>query len=230
MEVSMPVVSVVIPCFNLGAYLPEAVNSVLRQTYQDFEILIIDDGSTDPATCQLLASYHPPKTRIIRTDNRGLAEARNLGIREGAGRYCSFLDADDLLAPTFLERTVRELEADPALAFASCWLAAFGDTEFEWTPAGCDFPHLLAEDTVCTAALTRRESLLAVGGYDPHMPVAGYEDWDLAIRLVERGFGGTIIPEFLFRYRIRAGSMSASCTAPPNHAQLMEYLIEKHAP
>ncbi len=225
---SSPTVTVVIPCYNLGAYVSEAVQSVLDQTYQDFEIVLIDDGSTDPATRHLFASYRRPRTRILRTENQGLARTRNLGIREAAGRYVSFLDADDLLEPTFLDRTVSVLEADPSIAFASCWLAGFGESSFLWTPTSCDFPHLLAEDTVCTAALTRKDALVAVGGFDADMPVSGYEDWDLAIGIVERGLPGRIVPEVLFRYRIRPGSMTASCTAPENHARLMRYIVEKH--
>jgi glycosyltransferase involved in cell wall biosynthesis/peptidoglycan/xylan/chitin deacetylase (PgdA/CDA1 family) len=221
-------VSVIIPCHNLGAYVSEAVQSVLDQTYQDFEILLIDDGSTDPVTRHLFASYRRPRTRILRSENHGLARTRNLGIREAAGRYVSFLDADDLFEPTFLERTVSVLEADPSLAFASCWLVGFGESSFRWTPGTCDFPHLLAENTVCTAALTRKDALVSVGGFDDAMPVPGYEDWDLAIGLVERGLRGRIVPEVLFRYRIRPGSMTASCTAPENHARLMRYIVEKH--
>ena len=91
------------------------------------------------------------------------------------------------------------------------------------------FPGCWWRYTVCTAALTRRAALVEVGGFDSGMPVAGYEDWDLAISLVERGLSGTVIPEYLFRYRIRKGSMSSSCTASGNHALLMRYLVEKHA-
>ncbi len=225
---SPPTVTVVIPCYNLGAYVSEAVQSVLDQTYSDFEILLIDDGSTDPVTRHLFASYRRPRTRILRTENQGLARTRNLGIREAAGRYVSFLDADDLLEPAFLERTVPLLEADPSLAFASCWLVGFGESQFLWKPATCDFPHLLAEDTVCAAALTRKGALVAVGGFDAGMPVPGYEDWDLAISLVERGLRGRIVPEVLFRYRIRPESITASCTAPQNRARLLRYIIDKH--
>jgi glycosyltransferase involved in cell wall biosynthesis/peptidoglycan/xylan/chitin deacetylase (PgdA/CDA1 family) len=224
-----PTVSVIIPCYNLGAYLDQAVQSVLDQTFQDFEIIIIDDGSTDPVTRHLFTSYRRPKTRILRTANQGLAKARNLGIEEARGYYVSCLDADDLLEPDFLQRTVEVLGADQSLAFVSCWLKAFGDLNFKWSPNSCDFPWLLAEDTVCTAALTRRAALVEVGGFDAGMPLPGYEDWDLAISLVERGLRGTVIPEYLFRYRIRKGSMSSSCTEPGNHALLMRYLVEKHA-
>ena len=224
-----PSVTVVIPCYNLGAYVNEAVQSVLDQTYSDFEILLIDDGSTDPVTRHLFASYRRPRTRILRTENQGLARTRNLGIREAAGRYVSFLDAADVLEPAFLERTVPLLEADPSLAFASCWLLGFGGSQFLWAPATCDFPHLLAENTVCTAALTRKDALVAAEGFDAAMPVPGYEDWDLAIGLVERGLPGRIVPEVLFRFRIRPGSMTSSCTAPQNHARLMRYIVDKHS-
>jgi GT2 family glycosyltransferase/SAM-dependent methyltransferase len=224
-----PAVSVIIPCFNLGAYLDEAVQSVLDQSYQDFEILIVDDGSDDPVTRHLLASYRRPRTRIIRTENRGVAAARNIGLEAAAGRYLAFLDADDALEPRFLERTVARLDADEALAFAGCWLRTFGEKEWAWQPESCDFPWLLAEDTVCTAAPTSREALLAVGGYDEDERIDGYEDWELAISLVANGFPGTILPEVLFRYRIRPESKSSLRTQPENHARVMEYLVDKHA-
>jgi GT2 family glycosyltransferase/SAM-dependent methyltransferase len=224
-----PLVSVVIPCFNLGAYLDEAVQSVLDQTFQDFEILIVDDGSDEPATRSLFTSYRRPRTRILRTDNRGLARARNLGLAEAVGQYVSFLDADDLFEPAFLERTVAVLETEPDVAFASCWLTAFGASSFDWAPETCSLPALLVEDTVCTAALTRRDVLEAVGGFDPEMPASGYEDWDLAITLAERGYEGRIVHERLFRYRIRVGSMTEVCTSAENHSRLFEYMVDKHA-
>src|SRR4030095_2190958 len=131
---TQPTVSVVVPCYNLGAYLDQAVQSVLDQTYDDFEIVIVDDGSTDPATQHLFASYARPKTRIFRTRNQGLARARNFGIQEAKGRYVSCLDADDVLEPTFLQRAVEALENDSSLAFASCWSRAFGDSQFVSDP------------------------------------------------------------------------------------------------
>jgi glycosyltransferase involved in cell wall biosynthesis/peptidoglycan/xylan/chitin deacetylase (PgdA/CDA1 family)/SAM-dependent methyltransferase len=228
MNGNAPTVSVIIPCYNLGAYVNDAVQSVLDQTYPDFEILLIDDGSTDPVTRNLFASYRRPKTRVLRTENQGVARTRNLGIREAAGRYVSCLDADDLFEPTFLERTVALLESDTSAAFASCWLTAFGESSFLWNRGTCEFPYLLGEDTVRSAALMRKEAVQAVGGYDTAMPLPGYEDWDLAIGLVERGLRGRIVPEALFRYRIRPGSMTASCTAPENHARLMRYIVDKH--
>jgi len=223
-----PRVSVVIPCYNLGQYLDEAVSSVTAQTFQDFEILIVDDGSTDAATQTVLAGYSRPKTRVIRAAHAGLATARNLGISQAAGRYLCALDADDALEPTFLEKMIRVLDDDPSLTFSSCWLRTFGDETWDWTPERCDLPTLLWEDTVLTAALVRREAVESVGGYDTSMPEQGDEDWDLWLTLVERGHRGAILPEALFNYRRRAGSMSTVCWYGTGHLPLLRYRVAKH--
>ena len=224
----MPAVSVIVPCHNLGRYLDEAIESVLRQRFQDFEIVIVDDGSTDPETAELLSDYQRPKTRVIRTPHNGLAAARNCGIANTSGRYLCALDADDRLEPEYLSRTVQILEEDASVAFVSAWLRTFGDEQWEWKPTHCDLPTLLSEDTVLTAAVVRREAVASVGGFDTSMPVQGDEDWDLWLTLVERGYRGVILPEVLFNYRRRAGSMSTVCWHGPGHLPLAEYRVAKH--
>ena len=223
-----PVVSVVIPCFNLGAYLDEAVASVRAQTWQDFEIVVVDDGSTDDDTRVRLDRVTAPRTRVLRLPHRGLAAARNAGIAATTGRYLCALDADDLLEPTFLEKTVSVLDNDPDTTFVSAWLRAFGAEEWDWRPERCDLVALLKEDTVLTAALVRRDAVDAVGGYDTAMPAQGDEDWDLWLTLVERGSRGRILREPLFRYRRRPGSMSRDCWHGRDHLTLAEYRIDKH--
>jgi GT2 family glycosyltransferase len=223
-----PKVSVVITCHNLGRYLDEAVDSVLAQSFQDFEIVIVDDGSTDEATVALLQKYDRPRTRVVMTGNQGLARARNLGISLARGQFVTALDADDAFEPGYLEKAVKILDEQEGIAFVSMWLETFGDEHWVWRQDRCDLPALLAECTVCTAALVRASALAAAGGYDDRMPVQGYEDWDLWIGLAERGYRGLIIPEVLFRYRRRAGSMSSICCAEPAHGELMQYLIHKH--
>jgi glycosyltransferase involved in cell wall biosynthesis len=223
-----PKVSVIIPCYNLGRYLDEAVESVLAQSYQDFEVLIIDDGSTDLATQGLVADYRRPKTRVIRTAHGGVSSARNVAIASGTGAYLCALDADDRLEPTFLAKTVRVLDADPSVSFVSCWLRTFGDEEWEWKPERCDLPTLLWEDTVLTAALVRRTAVEAVGGYDPDIPIQGAEDWELWLTLVERGYRGVILREVLFNYRRRAGSLSTISWYGAGHLPLTSYRVAKH--
>ncbi len=222
-------VSVIIPCYNLGAYLDEAVSSVLSQTYQNFEILIVDDGSTDDATRALFDTYRRPKTEVIRSEHQGVSAARNVAIARARGNYLCALDADDRLEPTYLEKAVAVLDGDPDVAFVSCWLRAFGDEQWEWKPERCDLPTLLWEDTVLTAALVRRDAMTAVGGYDTMMPAQGGEDWDLWLTLARRGYRGTILQEVLFNYRRRVGSLSTASWYGADHLPLTSYRVEKHA-
>jgi glycosyltransferase involved in cell wall biosynthesis len=225
----LPRVSVIMPCYDLGRYLNEAVDSVLAQTDQDFELLIVDDGSTDPATQAVLADYRRPNTRVIRTPHGGVSTARNVAIANARGAYLCALDADDRLEPTFFEKAVPVLEADPSLSFVSCWLRTFGDEEWDWKPERCDLPTLLWEDTVLTAALVRRSAVEAVGGYDTQIPIQGAEDWELWLTLVERGYRGVILREVLFNYRRRAGSLSAVSWYGTGHLPLTSYRVGKHA-
>lgn len=227
-EHESPTVTIVIPCYNLGRYLEETVESVLGQTRDDFEIVIVDDGSTDTETRALLDGYERPKTRVLRTENRGLAAARNLGAAESEAPFLCFLDADDRLRPRFCERTLAVLESEPDLHFCSCWLENFGIREGLWQPERCDLAQLLAECTVLTASPVRREAFEAVGGFDEEMPIAGYEDWELWIRLVAAAYPGTILREVLFDYRRRPGSMSAVCCSEQGHEILFEYMVKKH--
>jgi GT2 family glycosyltransferase len=225
----MPTVSVVIPCFNLGAYVTEAIDSVRAQTFRDHEIIVVDDGSTDDQSRALLGGLARPDLQVLYTEHRGVGAARNAGLAAAKGRYLCFLDADDVLLPTYLEKAVAVLDSRPDVAFVSCWLEMFGEEHTVWKQDRCDLPALLAECTVCTASLVRATAARLVGGFDEHMPYQGYEDWDLWISLVERGFGGTILPEVLFRYRRRADSMSATCCVGESHLALMRYLLGKHA-
>ncbi len=222
-------VSVIIPCFNLGQYLEEAVQSVLEQHFQDFEILIVDDGSTEQETLRLLEGYSRPRTTLFRTPNQGLAKARNFLISRARGEYFCALDADDKLHPQFLEKTVATLDSDSSLTFVSTHLRMFGLEDRTWpSEPRCDLPALLAEDTVITAALVRRAAVIAVGCYDERMPHQGDEDWDLWISLAEAGYKGGTLPDVLFFYRRRLGAMSAGCSVGVVHIDLMRYLIRKH--
>ena len=145
-----------------------------------------------------------------------------------SGEYICVVDADDILLPTLVERSVERLDADPSVAFVSHWLEAFGDESWEWKPERCDFPSLLDFNTVNGAALVRRAAVDAVGGWDEDMR-DGCEDWDFWITLVERGFRGEIIPEVLFRYRRRPDSMSRVKFAGGGLPRLYGRLVDKHA-
>lgn len=111
----MPLVSVIIPCFNQGNFIYDSVNSVLNQVYQDFEIIIVDDGSDDESTLIKLNNFNHPKIKVIHTGNRGLAAARNRGFREAMGKFIQFLDADDTIQPDKFQEQLRVFEQHPGI-------------------------------------------------------------------------------------------------------------------
>ena len=221
-----PRVSVIVSCFDLGSTLEEALASVEAQSFRDLEILVVDDGSTDPQTLVALERIDPARARVLRTGNRGLPAARNHGAHHSQAEYLCCLDADDRLHAEWLAKAVDALDRDADLAFVSHWLHAFGDEEWDWTPTDCGFPALLDVNTVNGAALVRRAVWESVGGQDETLR-EGCEDWDFWITLVERGFRGAILPEILFYYRRRADSMSRAMVGE-QHLRLYGQLIERH--
>ena len=220
-------VSVIIPCFNLGRYLPEAIASVRRQTLGGIDILVVDDGSTDPETPAALKAAAGPDLRVVRSRNRGLSAARNLGISYTRSEYISCLDADDLFEPEWLEQGVARLDADPGLAFVSHWLDAFGDEQGAWTPGRSDLGALLDQNVFNGAALFRRRLVDAVGGFDESMR-DGCEDWEFWIRVMEAGHRGATVPRVLYRYRRRHDSMSQAMNATGTWFDLYGQLVDKH--
>lgn len=225
---SQPLVSVLLPCYNDGVWIDDAIASVRQQTYPQVELVVVDDGSTEPQTQAKLRGLEASGVRIIHSENRGLSAARNLAAAQASGTVFCALDADDRLAAEWLEKGVTLLESRPDIAFVSHWLETFGDEHWTWMPRSCDLPDLLARNTVNGAALVRREAFEAVGGYTDSMR-SGCEDWDFWLRLVERGFRGTIIPEVLFYYRRRADSMSRVMIDPAAYRRPLEDLIGRHA-
>jgi len=222
-----PNVSVIIPCFNQGCYLDEAVESVLDQTMQDFEIIVVDDGSTDEYTNKLLKDYRKPKTAVYAIANCGLSAARNYGIKHARGKYILPLDADDKIAPEFLDKCCGILDRYPQTGFVYTYVKFFGSEAGEWLTGQFDARRLLVENMVSVCSLIRKEALDAVGGYNEQMKL-GYEDWDLWISLAEKGWHGYRIPEFLFFYRKREGTMSTNAYRPQNRLKLVEQICRSH--
>lgn len=223
----VPRVSLIIPCFNLGQFLGEAIESARAQTYRDIELVVVDDGSTDATTRQVLDTLERAGTRVVRSPNRGLSAARNLGIRSTSGEFICSLDADDRLHPEWIERAVGVLDAEPAVAFVSHWLETFGDEHWGWKPVRCDLAMLLDMNVVNGAALLRRTAFDEAGGFDETMR-DGCEDWEFWIRLLERGHQGAILPEVMYQYRRRSGSMSSRMALEELHPRLYADLVEKH--
>ncbi|MEU7060259.1 glycosyltransferase [Streptomyces sp. NPDC046197] len=202
---SDPVVSVVIPCHNYARYLPEAVSSVLGQTFDDWELVIVDDGSTDntvEVTEDLIARHPDRRLRLLQQANAGVSAARNTGIEAAAGRYILPLDADDMIAPTMLEKTVAVLDGDPGVAIASTDVFTFTDDDLppQVMPLPAYSRELLLQRLIMFyCSLYRREAWQTVGGYDENMRAG--EDWDFWIGCAEHGFDAYHIHEPLFGAR-----------------------------
>ena len=201
-------VTVVIPCYNQAHFLGEAIESVLSQSYPNFEILVVDDGSTDD-TSEVATRY--PRVRCIRQENRGLAGARNTGIGHARGEYLVFLDADDRLLPEALEAGVRELEAHPECAFVSSRcdnIAADGSPFPPPARLHVEGDHYLALLRRCyiwppAVVMFRRWVFEAVGGFDTSLRSS--EDYDMYLRVARR-FPVCNHEEVVAEYRRRHGA------------------------
>ncbi|MGI9649146.1 MAG: glycosyltransferase [Acidimicrobiia bacterium] len=207
-----PDVSVVIPCYNQGEFLHAAIRSVFRQDYRSWEIIVVDDGSTDPNTRAVLRSLHYPRTRLIRQRNQGLSAARNTGMRAARGRFLVPLDSDDELGTSFLSSTIEALADRPRVGFAHTWTRLFGNQKLIWIDRPYNPYQLLLSTSVVGCALIRAEAWQQVGGYDTDRR-RGNEDWDLWIRLLEAGWEQVEVPRPLFRYRQHGISMSVTTEA-----------------
>jgi glycosyltransferase involved in cell wall biosynthesis len=205
----MPKVSVIIPCYNQGIYVDEAVESVLSQTYQDFEIIIINDGSTDELTNDLLRDYQKPKVKVIHTTNQGLPSARNNGIKEAAGEYILPLDADDRIGSEYLEEAVKILDQDKEVGIVYCEAELFGEATGKWDLPPYSLERMLAGNIIFCTSFFRKTDWVRVGGFDPQM-VKGWEDYELWISLIELGVSVRRIGKVLFYYRLKPGSMVRS--------------------
>lgn len=203
-----PRVSVVIPCYNHARFLPEAVASVVAQTFTDWEIIIVDDGSPDDTAtvAQRLIAAHPDRRiRLIRQENRGQAEARNAGIRAARAPYILPLDADDLIEPEMLAQTVAVLDAHPGVGFVYTDVRRFGAENNVLRTLPYSLERLRFENLMMPATLFRREAWEQVGGF--RSPVQGYEDREFWVSLADAGWQGWHIPQPLMRYRRTEGSM-----------------------
>jgi GT2 family glycosyltransferase len=234
-----PAVTVVIPAYNRAASIRAAIESVLRQTWTDFELLVVDDGSTD-GTLAAAAEVEDPRLRLIASPrNQGAAGARNLGVAEARGAWVAFQDSDDEWLPLKLEKQMARLGA-PGAGFVAgyCGMLVLGRPdrsgarpEIRYVPRpdaapveGDILEPLLVGNLVSTQTLVaRRDCLLAIGGFDEGLRTL--EDWDCALRLAQLG-PIACVDEPLVLQRFSANSLTGESVTwvRSRHA-----VLEKHA-
>jgi GT2 family glycosyltransferase len=221
-----PAVSVVVPCYNGGRFVAQLLDSLRGQTFRDFEIIIIDDGSTDPATISILDAIDP-SVRLIRQPNKGLSAARNAGIAAAGADVVMPLDCDDRIDPPFLAEAMALMQAAPAdVAIVLCHKhlagAANGFLERHFNRF-----DLLFSNPIPSGVLLRKAAWQAVGGYDETMR-DGYEDWEFYLRLMLRGYRGITIPKPYLVYHVSTGGMLFNQSSG-QHAAIWRRIRRKHA-
>ena len=200
-------VSVVIPCFNHGEFLPEAVASIIAVNRDDIELIIVDDGSTDERTGREMEKLVAQGIKVVRQGNKGLAAARNTGVLASQGEYIFPLDADDRLRPGWIDRGIRILDSDPQVGVIYGDAECFGTRVGRWHVGPFETDRLLSWNYIHASALYRRSVWEKNRGYDGTMPVQGLEDWDFWLGALEHGWRFAYMPEIFFDYRQAERSM-----------------------
>jgi glycosyltransferase involved in cell wall biosynthesis len=232
MASNCPVASVVVSAHNSAAFIGAAVESVLRQTLPDLEVIVVDDGSTD-GTVEVLRCYNDGRLRVVHQESQGSAGTANTGIRLSRGTYVGFLDGDDIWRKTKLACHVRLLEQHPELDLTFSWSRLINEAGQEmslhsrhWRGA-ISAEELFVDFVIAngSSAVVRRAALDQSGGLDPELPL--YCDMDLCLRLaLLRPGNACAVPGELTFYRRRRGQLSRDCAAM--HAE-WERMIEKFA-
>ncbi|OIR05732.1 putative glycosyltransferase EpsJ [mine drainage metagenome] len=220
-------ISVIIPCYNDGEYLPETIEKLRQQTYKNFEIIIVNDGSTDTNTLQILDKLEQQDIRVIHKSNGRMSSARNAGVREAKGTIIAALDADDYFHPTFFEKSIKVLNADENIAAVTSYIQMFGEINMLSKPRGGSQENFLFSSQCPACAIVRKKCWDEVGGYDEQMTL-GYEDWEFYIRITQKGWTVFVIPEPLLFYRQTKKSTLKTHTLP-NGALIIDYIVNKHS-
>ena len=200
-------VSVIVPCYNQGVYLSETLESVLKQSYDNWECIIVNDGSTD--NTETIANTFLQKDKrfkYVYQQNAGLSAARNIGVKNSSGEYILPLDSDDLIHSDYMKLALKAFEDNPNLKIVYSKAALFGVRKGEWILPEYSMERMLGRNCIFCSAFYRREDYNTTNGYNSNMKY-GFEDWDFWLSLLENGGDVFQIPQILFFYRIRKKSM-----------------------
>ncbi|USR91522.1 glycosyltransferase [Phormidium yuhuli AB48] len=227
---NIPAVTVVIPVFNQGEFLLEALASVQSCQEPIYEIVIVNDASTDALTLRVLEYLRQKGFTVVdHFENKGLAEARNTGFQQAQGHYVLPLDADNKIRPEYITKSIEVLDKNSDIGVVYGDAEYIGDKQGIWQVPPFDVNRLAVGNYIDACAVIRKRLWEDCGGYDPHIPdKMGYEDWDLWLSAAERGWQFYHLDEVLFEYRFRRESMVSRCNIPENRERLMHYLCAKH--
>lgn len=223
-----PKISIIITCYNLGVFLEEAVTSIIN--YPDkyaIEIIIINDGSTEASTIEAINKIEKsyPELIVVNQNNQGLGNARNNGIAMAKGEYIIPLDADNKLRHEFISKAIQVLDNQIAIDMVHGNAQFFGEQEGLWKVKPFDISEMVLNNYIDACACFRKSTWENLGGYDVNMPIMGFEDWDLWLRMGVYGCKFKYIDEVFFDYRVREVSMINH--AWDNRQELIDYIFSK---
>ena len=222
-------ISVVIPCYNQGNYLKEALASLELCDKNLFEIVIVNDGSTDSVTNLYLHDLKDNGYNVIFQENQGLGAARNTAIKNAKGNYILPLDADNKIYPAYITKAIEILNENDNIAVVYGNAKYFGDKEGILKPGAFNLQRLMLGNYIDACAVIRKSSLEAAGFYD-NMKIMGYEDWDLWLRMAFMNYNFHYIDEVLFEYRVSKSSMMRTLNADIKKQNDIErYFIKKYS-
>ena len=221
-----PIISIIIPCFNDAQYIEQAINSALKQTYPNKEVIVVDDGS-NAETKAVLKKLVPKITKLITQQNKGQSTARNVGIKEAKGDYILVLDSDDYFEPTFCEKAMTVFESRKDVKLISSFINKLidGKSIDIFKSHGGDISQFLSNNQATGSCMFIKSEFKRVSGYDESMR-NGFEDWEFYIRLLKDGGINYVIPEPLFNYRLRKDSTTSK--ANKIKYELLQYIYLKH--
>lgn len=220
-------VSVIIPCYNQGSYINDAINSVLNSDYNDFEIIVVNDGSTDSNTNRIIDSITNQKIKVIKTRNQGLSEARNTGIRASSGKYILPLDADDKISSSYISEAVNILDKNDSIKVISSEVRLFGTKRGRLKVMDFSLENLICQNTMVCSSFFRKKDFELTNGYNPNMKY-GFEDWDFWLSLLENGGDVYRLPSEHVYYRIKRRSMITKLQKEENLKAMRKQIYLNH--
>lgn len=223
----IPKIAIIIPCFNQGDYLAEALDSVIVQSLNDWECIIVDDGSTDNSA-EIAKLYAQKDKRIsyIHQDNAGPSAARNKGVELTTAPLLFFLDADNMIFDSLLKSGVEYMNSHPNTVLYNVKAEYFGMQKGEFKLHYSSYKDLLVSNSIDCACIVRRTDFNRIGGFDEQL--RGYEDWEFFIRLLYHQDRIYTEPKLLFRYRVTNSSTSVNSQAKTKHDEKTMYIYRKH--
>ena len=226
-----PLVSVIIPCYNAEKYIVETIQSVISQTYENLEIIVINDGSTDRSV-ELIQTIIDPRCKLISVENGGVSKARNIGIKASKGDFIAFLDADDLYQKTNIEEKIVFLQQHPSLALVHSFEEVFDSEskqiiEIAKGKKGKVLNTLLSlKEKVIhspSSVVIRRELLDKIGGFNEKLSTSA--DWEFWVRSAKQSSFG-MLPKALTKYRIHDAQMHMN-VSKMEHDMLLSFQLHK---